>query len=93
MRKILGIVVLAVLFSSSAHANCVNVLGVNYCAPPGGGIQMNMGVPYCGLGQCIKHMGVIYCSNVQMGSAFVNMGMVKCQGGCVRGNRNLCQRM
>ena len=54
---------------------------------------MNMGVPYCGLGQCIKHMGVIYCSNVQMGSAFVNMGMVKCQGGCVRGNRNLCQRM
>mgnify|MGYP001034781768 CR=1 FL=1 len=93
MKKILAILVISFLFSTSAHANCISILGINYCTPPGGGIIKSLGQPYCGIGQCVKSMGAVYCSTIPNGGAVKSLGSVTCQGGCMQGTSQLCQRM
>ena len=100
MKKIIGIVFLFFLFSSSAdeaNAQCVrDVLGNTYCAPPGGGLSINsLGRPMCGIGGRVRDsLGRVICSSVQMGYATIDFyGRAKCTGRCVRGNPRLCQKM
>ena len=97
MKKLLGTVVLFFLFSGIANAQCYrDAIGNTYCPPPGGGLAIDaLGTPMCGLGGCTKDaLGNIICSSVQMGYVMKDaLGTVKCTGSCVRGNRNLCQRM
>jgi len=78
-------------------AECIDVpyLGT-YCSPPNGGI---INAPYlgpqCGYGQCIQvpYLGV-QCSNVSGGGAVYKPYVgAQCQGECVSGDSNLCQKL
>ena len=81
--------------STSAYAGCEDTGPTTWCSPPGGGIVTLGNVAYCGIGQCIKYGGSVFCSKVLMGQVVVKGGgVVKCQGGCDRGGRrDLCERM
>ena len=97
MKKILWIMVLNFLLNGTANAKCYNdALGRTFCPPPGGGLEVDvLGTPLCGLGQCIKDgLGRIYCSSTPHGYATINaLQSAKCTGSCVRGDKDLCQRM
>ncbi|UTH72380.1 hypothetical protein [Chromobacterium sp. IIBBL 290-4] len=54
---------IALLWASSIFANCVNLNGRSYCAPPGGQALVHQGQAYCGVGACRGDaFGNVFCS-------------------------------
>ena len=96
MKKLLGIVVLGLLLSGTANAQCYQTLSGTFCPPPGGTLLLDWsGTPVCGRGGCTKDaLGNIICSGQPQGYVTKDsLGSVQCTGGCVRASKNLCQQM
>lgn len=68
--------------------------GRTFCAPPGGTIIEDQNrVLVCSVGQCMEDSrGQALCAREPVGSVIVDVnGTIKCVGGCVRPNRQLCR--
>jgi hypothetical protein len=97
-KRILSIGLFLFMASSTtafANSNCAqNNVGHIVCAPPGGSIKVKKdGVIVCGRGQCVVNKaGIILCSALPGGSAFINnMGVAVCAGVCVSASQNYCK--
>ena len=90
MKKILGIMVLGLLLSVNAYAQCYEKYGKTICAPPGGTIMEKYGRYVCGKGQCVEKNGRIYCSNESFGKAMIKNNRPICTGGCREAHSNFC---
>ena len=93
---ILRIVVLGLLLSGNAYANCIK--GDTYprktiCAPPGGTILItDYRKTVCGKGQCVKDQWRKWqCSTQPFGYVIVEDRKVKCTGGCEKPDKNFCR--
>ena len=79
----------------NANAECLTTqLGQVFCSPPNGGIVINrIEQVLCGPGQCATGpLGQTMCSAQPGGGVSVTpLGQIVCVGGCVPGNRSLCQ--
>ncbi|POZ62542.1 hypothetical protein [Chromobacterium alticapitis] len=55
--------VLFLLAAMPARANCVQLGGRSFCAPPGGMAVLHQGQAYCGAGACVADaFGNLFCS-------------------------------
>jgi len=73
-----------------------NQYGKAFCAKEGGGaINSIYGSVLCGVGYCIlDDNDHVLCSKVQGGEAKIDdNGKVTCTGGCVAGNKSLCEEV
>ena len=81
------------LVTPAQGSNCVkDLVGGRVCAPPQGSVVRTTQGPACALGACIKNSkGEWQCSNIPGGPAARSLtGEIKCQGGCVPPDRDLC---
>ncbi|WP_440026942.1 hypothetical protein [Chromobacterium amazonense] len=85
--RLVALCLTSMLAAAPALANCVNLAGRSFCAPPGGQAVLHQGQAYCSAGACVvDSFGNLFCSPYPGGGAiFANGSFYAGPGLCLLG--------